>query len=692
MGLFSKKRKVTVGVTAVRMIDKVKNPNTEAVLTSVITGKKVSETLQREALFGFFAKTENYYRYGKKATAYGLPEGYKDYSNINLEQISTVLTRIFSRNVQVQHAMVDFADDLYFARRHLQDVHKYNPFTGFMGNAPTISNPDAKVKVLSIDLDTNARKAYITCEVQMPSTDGGLTLPPKYQITVNTSYPVDDTKQYLQVKFKITDYPINDEFMYWYYDYTTDTYPELNTIIREGFDSPFYPLAPIRQNKINTNSSEGTFKKQTEKLLKTISVELDDVTDAIMSTADGNNPELVDECFVGFFANLDTTNEDTMLYLWEFFNELHDKQKVTRSNFDSWKANKDKRDTPQESITIQEKDFNITLLWNYIDINTKAGTIGKNGTATMSRTIRPRFITGGYDFEESALVISKQLSSGVVSEIVVHGLEHLVDVYEGSLYSTTLTDLDDEDRKFGFYIPINRAILRKLPMAKRSTVMMDSLTMVLYAVQITYVKWYQRGFFKLLITIVAIVIAIYFGDWSTLLSGGFTWATVTTIALNIIVNMILLEGLQLIVGMIGGELAAILAAALAVYALTSPNPSLFGLSDPKDLLQAATMTIEASNRVTMDDYNKLLFKMEDLSKSIKEKQDEIKEAYDLLGSSEIDFYSLSRGGFYFNPNELPEDFFQRSVHNKNPGTMVFEQLSYFYENALKLEAKPNWEI
>ena len=46
MGLFSKKKKVNVGVTAVRMADKIDNPYKQAVLTAVLADKRVAETIK----------------------------------------------------------------------------------------------------------------------------------------------------------------------------------------------------------------------------------------------------------------------------------------------------------------------------------------------------------------------------------------------------------------------------------------------------------------------------------------------------------------------------------------------------------------------------------------------------------------------------------------------------------------------
>lgn len=688
MGLFSKKKKVTVGVTAVRMADKISDPYQQAVLSSVLGNKKITESFKAESLKGFYNKTELFYRFGKNYYVHGLPEGYRTYTDINRAKIATVLGRIFALPVIVQNAFCSFADYIYFGHVDLQTHFLYNPSTKLIGKPPITYPLGTKVKVLNITMEDG--NYSLDVEITKVPLNPNDPVPPKEYTTYSRTFVYDKSKIYLHTVYQLPSDVAESTFRYWYYDVLTETYPEIDTILNESWDSPFYPLVPIRENKVNVINTDN--KYNIEKMLKKIGVELDSVTEAIMSRNFGNEPDLIDECFIGFFANLHSQEEATRIYLWEFFLELYNKQKVTKAKFDSWNNDRQGVDTPQESITIKEKDFNIRLLWNYIDAKAMEGKIGKVGTVTLGWEVKPRNVLSGADFEESALILTKQDTPNTVIEMVIHGLEHLVDVYEGSMHSTTLADLNDEDRKYGFFIPLSRHIVKKVPFVKRSQLMMDCLTMVLYAVQITYVKWYQRGFFKLLITVVMLVVSFYFGDWSGTFAQGF-WAAATAIASNIIINMILVKGLEVVVGMIGGELAAIIAAAVAIYALSTPNASLFGLSDPKALLQASTLTIEASNNVTADEFRKVLQNTDDLLKSIKEKKEEIKKAYDMLDNEyTIDFFDTRKGGFYFNPDETPNQFFTRTVYEKNPGTMVYDELEYYYENALKLSVRPNWEF
>lgn len=687
MGLFSKKRKVNVGVSAVRMADKIDNPYKQAVLTSVLGNVSMSDTVKSEALHGFYAKSEAYYRYGKNKYINGLPEGFKTYTDIDKSKITTALNKIFAQPVKVETASVSFADYVFFVYVDLQVNLLYTPATGLINKPPVIYPPGTKVKVLGINIQD---KSYsVDVEINKVPLNESSPTPPKEYTTYSRTYTYDETKLFLHVKYQLPSDVVAGTFRYWFYDVLNKTYPEIDTILDESWGSPFYPLVPVRENKVNTIDTPNS--KNISRMLDKLGVKLESVTEAIMSRKDGNNPDLLDEAFIGFFANLHEPHESTRLYLFEFFLELYNRRNITKNKFDSWEANKQGVDTPQEAITIKEKDFNIRLLWNYINLETKTGSIGQVKTVTINTEINPRYTLSGLDYEKSRLIIRKQITTNTYQELVIHGLEHITDVYEGTLYSTTLADLSNEDKKTGFFIPLDRNIVKRIPFNMRSQLMMDCLTIVVYAVQVSYVKWYQRGLFKVLITVIILVVSFYFGDWSGTFAQGF-WAAATAIATDIIINMILVKGLEIVMGMVGGELAAIIAAAVAVYAIYNPN-NIFNLKTPNELLKAATLTVEATNNVIADDFRKLLASSDDLMKTIKEKKEEIQKVYDMLDNKNtIDFFDIRKGGFYFNPDETPSQFFERTIGVKNPGTMAYDELEYFYENALKLKVRPQWEF
>lgn len=681
MGIFSKKKVVTVGVTAVNMVDKIEEPYKQRILTSVLGKKNIVDLIKQETLNGFGSKVNRYYRYGRNKYERGLPEGYKNYSNINLTAISNVLKKIFVLDCNVSFAKVSFADKEYFAYRKLQDDYLFNPATMLLLKPPVIYPTGTTVTVLSVNLTTDF-VAGVYVEIQKPAAVLNGPLPPKENTQYNINYEYDENSVYLQVKYQLPENVSSVSNRYWWYPVNSNTYPELEKIIKEGYTSPFYPLVPIRQNKVNVINTNTQLKTDVTKMLKILDINLSVVTDAIMSTAEGNTPENIDECFIGFFANLSTERKETIAYLWEFFNKQYDKKKVTKAEYDAWYINKGNRDTPQEAMIIQEADFNIRLLWNYIYKEEKTGIIGPIGSAVKEITTSPRLVVGDFDFERSKLVITKQIAENIVSEITVHGLEHLTDVYEGSLHRVTLADLSNDDMKGGFFIPLEKKVLDNLKPDYREVVLMDGLTLVVYGVQISYVKWYQRGLFRSLIKIVALVLAVYSLGWSNLLSQGVSWATAATILSNVITTIIIMEGLQLLAKVLGAEVAAIIAAVTAVYAVASGDFTSMESLFASDLLQASNLMFAASNKVTLKEYNKLMTDTADLIKSVKEKQEEIKEAYDLLGKHGIDFFDITRGGAYFNPNESSAEFFDRTINNRNPGVAVYDYIYYYYENKL----------
>jgi hypothetical protein len=299
----------------------------------------------------------------------------------------------------------------------------------------------------------------------------------------------------------------------------------------------------------------------------------------------------------------------------------------------------------------------------------------------------PRFTLQGYDYERSKVILTKQIAVGTVQEIVVHGLEHMTNVYEGNLAVITVNDLvqPEEDRK-DMYIPISREILNRMKPLKKAAVLYAGLSLVVYSVQIVYVKWYQRGFFRTFLMILIVVVSIYFGDWSGTFAQGF-WAATASILSNVISNAIILRALQELVELIGGELALVLSVALASYAISQGYFSAKPIPLADDFMKLALLNLDATSKVYQEKMIDLQSDVNEFMKTVKEKEAELKEANDLLKTSDINYLFLKRNNIYFDSGESPSMFYTRMIHEKNPGVLVKDFLAMFYENKLNLQGQ-----
>jgi hypothetical protein len=97
----------------------------------------------------------------------------------------------------------------------------------------------------------------------------------------------------------------------------------------------------------------------------------------------------------------------------------------------------------------------------------------------------------------------RQASPGVYDEILVDGLKMTYFIYGD--YTTTGDEFNDDF----LLIPLDRSITRRYSIPVRELLYARSLHFVFNSRVVTEIKWYQRGIFKALLLIVAIVITIF---------------------------------------------------------------------------------------------------------------------------------------------------------------------------------------
>lgn len=690
MGLFSKKKKVYVGTTLIPLYEEIPDVAKNAIVGAIFRGESNATALSREISGNFVGRTNSFYRFGKKDFYRGLPEGYMTYSDIDYNEISAVLSRIFTFPTTVIAAEVSTDNYEFIARRYIQTNWGFVAASLQFNNWPTLYPLGTKVKLDTLTLNEETRVTQVKVSVQKLPLLPTDPIPDLIFETKSFVAPILD-KLHLYVKYSIDPVLIDPDDLantkYWYYDISSNTYPEINKIVQESYSSPFYPIVPIRKNKVNI--VDGINKDNTQKILSRLGLNLEKLTTGIMGPVEsgGQNGDNVDDVFLTFAIGMDTTVPEAKQYLFEFFYDLYSKSKVTKNIFTSWEGNKNNKDNPQEAIEIKEEEYNTTLVWNYMDVTSKAGNIGKIGTVTITFESNPRFTLQGYDYDQSRVILTKQIANGMVQELVIHGLEHMTNVYEGNLAVITVNDLvQNDDNKKDMYIPISREILHKLKPLKRAAVLYAGLSLVAYSVQIVYVKWYQRGFFRLFITALILVISIYYGDWSGTFAQGF-WAATATILSNIISNAIILKVLEELVQLIGGELALILSVVIGAYAISKGYFSNSSIPLAQDYMKLAMLNVEATSRYYQGQLVDLQSDIDVFSKTIKEREEELKQANDLLKTSDINYLYLQRDNIYFDAKESPSMFYTRMIHEKNPGVLVKDFLTLFYQNKLDLQGQ-----
>jgi len=248
--------------------------------------------------------------------------------------------------------------------------------------------------------------------------------------------------------------------------------------------------------------------------------------------------------------------------------------------------------------------------------------------------------------------------------------------------------------------------LKEVMTMQREDCVSDSLVATVFLVKIVHVKWYQTGFFKWLIVIIAIVLIVlsfYYGGASAMaealgtalgLSGTllvmFTWAMV--FAIGFIISF---------AGALIGGTAGRVFQIIGMLSMAGGNPFKnikSAWSKMRDdfgwaTAQAFLATINPFMDITMilyTDYEtrKLEQEQRDWLKTAEERWDELEEAWADLGQlTWIDPLDVVRA-MNERVDESPNDFYARTL-NPNPGLLVYDMINEFSEVSLTLPQSIN---
>lgn len=312
------------------------------------------------------------------------------------------------------------------------------------------------------------------------------------------------------------------------------------------------------------------------------------------------------------------------------------------------------------------------------------------------------------DRREGVWYVKKTLVMGLSMAYKINTREGANAGYQFRYAIPELFGTEEETKEFR--IPISFPALKEVRVLKREDVITDALTATVFLVEARKVKWYQTGFFKWLIIVVAVIlliIVIFFAPYLAGLAGKV--ATATGFAATTIYNAMLFA-IGFIVSfagsLIGGTAGQIfsLIGVIATFGAGSINASGTWVSGWQSLGQGALSTFggamqfltqvtnianAAMKVVASYQLEELQDEMEEFLKTVKERQQELEDAWAGLGmpgGSGLDPLSLSQSLSASYP-EKPEAFYSRTI-NLNPGVLGYHLIEKFQELALVLPENP----
>jgi hypothetical protein len=739
MGIFSSKTVITVGTAVARVIED------EALPDSIYTGftkgtfsgdGQLVENVMEDLSAGMGVRASRAYQYGKKSYVYGVPSGAILESTSGKDVMSQVLQGIHGQTATVSYYHFGAFNNLHVGWVKLISDHGYVPTTNVLGTlsaaqGKTIYLANMAVVVTEASLlelangsldqwgapansgsqvtgnhvydkalrDVNELKAPTLFELD-PAAVGdylrvdytwledeayvseGVVLTRKVQKYGSFRMDLagyDTNKDYHQVRYTLA----NGSVGYRIFEDDKGEYPALDALYDPQYSAngQYFPFTYFRYEKVNGAVDKTTqWFKNSKRLLNTIGMDYEQVANAI-----DENPDIgdVEQAMMIMAVPANTKDQNEMRYLHDYFKQLlglsaHDTPAIG-SPYTTGLAN---------TIVIQDKRFKMTLGYSNITRRLAVGKIAEPGQYTFILENKSEVVEGievstvkkvFWNTSRKVHVYCKQINLNQYEEVKVYGLNMKYHIFQQ--YSA----VGDEDDTT-LLIPIDMSIVRGYSLPIKENLYSRAMQYVFNSKVVTKVKWYQQGWFRYFMLIVAIVVTVmsYGSTWQAIgaaLSAGTITigAVVYMIAIGVLKMIVIGYVLKLFVRLVGPEFAfivAIAAAMVGAYQAVGAG-SIAGAPWAKELLALSTGLTKGINVELGREFGKLQADSLDFKQYMDYENERLEKANDLL-----------KNDHRLNPmvifGESPTQYYNRTVHSGNIGVLGITSVEQYFDVSLQL--------
>lgn len=587
--------------------------------------------------------------------------------------------------------------------------------------------------------------------------------------------PYNNTSTWIQVRYRFTgETDIYRYWYYEIGSGLYPALEDAITSIR--FDAEYLPIAVLMHDTVwfdEQNSPE--LEDGLDRLLKYITLDpleiKEDFLDAIANpdpeTPPDQIPQIEDiwDFFVQFGMPLRTNDQAGLEYLWYFYQFLGDRNSWTFfDDYNAWAASSF-GEQPSSNLSIEEGEMYTGYIaryaWSYVhrvditgqftppgwsrplktreywsqeykvgdpdyafgldlvhgagNYNIASGT-GDGVENTYTIIVRQNALSDSLDGQTSTY--SPVLMMGPSMEYQINTSDTPVGVGDGGYvdFQYRFVDVeifpDDPEEDSEFRWPINIGVLKQMSAMRREPALQEALASTVFLVDKVKVKWYQKGFFKWLIVIIAIIVVILTYQYhllstvstlaSTALAAGATATAIAFAALY--VTMVFALGFLIsfagtLIGGTAGRLFVILASMYLaggfnfVHNIGTSWGSMttnFGWGSATNFIRTINPILEIGRMIVEErGLAKLNSDMRDFTQTAREKYEELENAWAELGTptwlDPLDLVGAFQRQWYV---EKPDDYYER-VLNANPGILGYDMVNKFSELALQIPADGN---
>jgi len=709
----------TVAATTVPLVTNDPDVIAKSVFDAVLNDKPISTTLQQSINYGFNFKTDLFYNYANNYYSYGLPVVTLFGDSEVSDDINDVVIDILEplHGVTIKDISVEFTPpqlmDLFL--HYIQESPDYD----------LLSSSKVSLTAARTTLEIATGIEYASAQVadmQLVGSNLVVDIPHRYRgnptgdhpnLQLNIPLNLSSTTYMYHVRYTIDTIP---GYTLWVYNPDLHTYPELTIEDSTYLDLRTFPIIPIRYDNENyVDYAEEEDVDSLEKLLRFINIDLQEFTENLTDPDNTSDIDDIDDMFLMFAADMDSDDDSVNQFLCEYFRQLKYTSRFSQQDYidainEGLDPNEPSDFFPATRIHYDQHNVRLYIKFHYIDVQVKGGNIGDPQPAydpmTVSGTQADISIGADNDGIDPVtknvyvdanndtygtnhyVTFRRQINDSEFLEITVHGLRSINTVrYGNDIVIRTLANMPDG----GLFIPLSQSVVKDFIGSVETTIYYRTLNLTVYAVEETKLDWYENPNFLNAVGIFIIIVGVLMGaeDIAVMIAEGVTYSVIAAeIVIQIIMDVIYAEVFEEVANLIGAENAIILAILLAIAGQTIDANTFaeFGtLIDAETLMKAATALIEASNTITQDDFLNLEKEYSDFLEDAKEAQEKLEAAQDLLDTGiDIDLYTLISNNTYTNFYESPAGFYDRTIHNTNPGVASLDSIQSYFDRALRL--------
>lgn len=515
-------------------------------------------------------------------------------------------------------------------------------------------------------------------------------------------------EQYFQAKYT---YPSSegDKVGYFTYRPGAGTFADLDEVYALGVEGSlqgdFFPIAMFRRRAVNISHPSQSHTAEhiaTTKLLEFLGIDFTEMGEEVHNHEDADN---LQQALIMFGVPITAESQEEIEYLHRFFKKMYglapENARGRKSLLDPFHRTKYIKNLRLASshfaFEVYEDGFSMILSFEGIDVRVTTGDIGPVGTYTNEVQVGtevygnadepPKF--GGlntFTLNRRMRIIRHQIYPGIVEEVV---LLNPMNQYSNILRGRGVArDIDADE----LLIPLDYTICRQMSLLRRDPLYFRSMHFIANTGVRWKEKWYQRGIFKAVVLVVAIVITIWTGygasmwqAFSAALAAG-AGAVAMLFIKTIAISMAMQFGFKVVAEELGPEWAGIIAIAALVAGGIKGFQTGFGKGTwATNLMQIGTGLADAASTEMGKRIQSVYEELEDLMElqtSMWEELEEIRE--DLNTTALIDPMVLVARRPATIYGESYDHFYQRTIHEPNPGVRCFEILENYVDISLRL--------